>query len=242
MDLDVCRQSAVVGGLITGIALATRGDYGSADETPSLVIPANYAFGIWAPIYAGAVAYAGYQALPSQRDDPVLRRAGWASAVGYLSSGLWALVLPQKRFWATEALLATTMASAAVAYARTVDGEATTAQRWLVRAPLGAYAGWITLATAASTTEALLLEGVGGLGLGEVPWAVLVLAAAGAVAAAVTQRVPASPAYPAAVVWGLVGTAVQQLPRSRLVGATAAAVAAGVGAVAARAHRAARST
>ena len=55
---------------------------------------------------------------------------------------------------------------------------------------------------------------------------------AGGVAAAVTRRVPVSRAYPAVVVWGLVGTAVRTLRRHRapglaaLVGAAAVLVAA----------------
>lgn len=234
MDTDRLRQAAVVGGVVTGIVAGATGDYGSADETDSLVIPANYAFGIWGPIYAGALAYASYQALPSKRTDPLLRGVGWPSAVGYLASGLWVHVLPRKRFFVTEALLAITVAAAAVAYGRTAGEQPGPQETWLVRTPLGLYAGWISLAAAASTTEALLLEDVGGLGLGETPWAVLVVLAAGAIAGGVAWRVPNSPAYPAAVSWGLAGTAVQQFRRSQPVGVAAAVVSALLARTAAR--------
>jgi hypothetical protein len=60
------------------------------------------------------------------------------------------------------------MAAAATAYARALprdDAEAASAaDRWAVRVPLGLFTGWITLATAAATTEVLLAEGV------EDPW------------------------------------------------------------------------
>ena len=40
-------------------------------------VPAGYVFSIWGFIYIGLIAYAIFQALPSQRENPRLRRVGY---------------------------------------------------------------------------------------------------------------------------------------------------------------------
>ena len=108
-----------------------------------------------------------------------------------------------------------------------------------MRASLGLFTGWITLAAAVGTGQALAKAGVGQLGLGATGWAVLVLAAVGAIAATVTVRVPASLAYPAAVIWGLIGITANTLPDHPPVATAAALTALALGAAAASTTRAA---
>lgn len=240
MDKDRLRQVVVVAATTSGIAIGATADYGSAGTSGSTIIPANYAFGIWAPIYVGSLAYAVYQALPSRRRDPLLRRVGWPAAAAYFLVGLW---VRTDTLWLYEGLIAASLIAAAIAYGRLGPAVAGTsrAETWLVRAPLGLFAGWITLATAAGTAEGLLASGVDDLGLGPTVWGVLVLLVAGAVAGTVTLHVRASLAYPVAVSWGLVGAAVQHLPTTPATGGTAAAMAALVAAAAAWTARGDRS-
>lgn len=240
MDRDTRRQVGVVTAVVGGLALGASGDYGSATTSQSLVIPADYAFGIWAPIYAGSLVYAAHQARPSRRADPLLRRTGWPAAAAYASVGTW--VWLQDRPALQVPAIATSMGLAALAYGRAQPAsgaEATSpVDRWTVRVPLGLFTGWVTLATAAGTTEALIAAGAGDLWPGRQPWAVAVLGVAGAVAAVVTRRVPVSLAYPAAVVWGLVGTVARSLPERPVPGIAAAVAAAAVLGAAVSAHRA----
>ena len=42
-----------------------------------LYFPANYAFSIWGIIYAFLTAFAIYQALPSQRNNPIFDKIGY---------------------------------------------------------------------------------------------------------------------------------------------------------------------
>ena len=75
---DVARQaSTVVGALFQVLAGAIVPIGAIAGERPSLVIPADYAFAVWGPIFLLCLAYATYQALPANRHDPLLRRVGW---------------------------------------------------------------------------------------------------------------------------------------------------------------------
>ncbi len=227
-DRDRLRAGAVVAGVVGGLLSGATGDYGDADDSRSRVLPANYAFGVWAPIYAGSLVYAADALRASRR--PLLRRTGWPGAAAYALAGTWVrlqhppvLQLPA---------VAATMATAATAYARALppdDTEAASAvDRWAVRVPLGLFTGWITLATAAATTEVLLAEGVEDPWPGADAWGVVVLGVASGIAAAVTRRVPVSRSYPAVVVWGLTAAAVRTLPRHRVPGLAALAGAAGV--------------
>lgn len=145
-----------------------------------------------------------------RRRDPLLRRIGWPLAVGYLSAGLWIWVFPAVPLAVSLLLLAVTMGAAGLALGRLGPAPRDTPARetWLVRAPVGLFAGWITLATAASTTELPLARDVGGLGLGRVTWAVAILLVAGVIAVAVTLGRRGSLAYPAALVWGFVASGV----------------------------------
>lgn len=222
----MARQAAVLIGILGLVVLGLTSDYGSSDESASLVIPATWAFAIWAPIYLGGLAFAAHQARPSLRDDPVLDRVGWPLAFAYLAAGLWDRVFEAAPYLLSQALVVLTVlaAGAALAGLGPATAAARPAETWLVRAPIGLFAGWITLATAAATTELLLARGVGDLGLGAVPWAVLVLLTAGAIAVMVTVRLRASFAYPLALTWGFVGSALQHADEP-VVSATAAVMA-----------------
>jgi hypothetical protein len=223
--------AAVVGGLVSGVTE----DYGDSDASPSLVLPADWAFGIWGPVYAGVLAYAARSLRPSLRTDPLLRRTGWPVAVANAAAGVWVrLQDPPRRQLPAIAL---TTAAAATAYARarpagTVEA-ASAADRWTVRVPLGLFTGWVTVAAAAATAEVLAAEGFPAPRTRQA-WAVGVLGLVAGVAAQVTRRVPTTRAYPAAVVWGLAATAARDLPRAPVPAVAAALAAAAVAAAAPR--------
>jgi hypothetical protein len=125
--------AGVVGGLLSGLT----GDYGDADGSRSRVLSANYAFGVWAPIYAGSLAYVVDGLRPSRRRAPLLRRTGWPAAAAYALAGTW-VWLQRPPVLQLPAVAATT-AAAATAYARARprdDAEASSAlDRRAVRVP-----------------------------------------------------------------------------------------------------------
>ena len=256
MDRDLARQACVVAAVAAGIASGATGDYGSSSEAGTvLVAPPDWSFTIWAPIYAGAIGYAAHQARPSRRRDPLLRATGWPAATAYLTSGLWVRTDHRPRL--EIAVIAATTTAAAIAHTRTAPSAAgkdtttgpargrapgsaheTRADAWLVRAPLGLFTGWISLAAVVATAQALVEAGVGdALGLrGETASSIMLLAAGG-IGAAATTAVPSSPAYPAALAWGLLSVTTERLPRRPRVGAAAGVAALAVMRAAARARR-----
>ncbi|MGQ1798649.1 hypothetical protein ACT4S5_16165 [Kocuria oceani] len=235
-DRDALRQWAVVGAVAGGILSGATGEYGTAQDSESLLVPADWAFAIWGPVYGGIIAYTVHQARPAARADPLLRRTGPAAAGAVALSGLW--VRTQGTPWLQLPVIAVTAAAAGTACARAApadDAERdSAAARWLVRAPLGLFAGWISLATVVATVEALIAAGAVPSGPGRELRDALLLAATAAAAGTVTARRAVPATYPAAVAWGLVGVAARTRGTHRLPAAAALAGAAAVTAAALR--------
>jgi hypothetical protein len=95
-------------------------------------------------------------------------------------------------------------------YLRLEIGRATVspAERWLVHVPFSIYLGWITVATIANVTTVLDYLGWSGWGIGDEMWAVIMLVAAGGIAAAVSLT-RGDVAYSLVIVWALAGIAVK---------------------------------
>jgi hypothetical protein len=51
-------------------------------------VPAGYVFTIWGIIYISLIAYAIYQALPIQRENPRLQSTGWLVVLGGLANSM----------------------------------------------------------------------------------------------------------------------------------------------------------
>lgn len=86
MNKDVMRQISVIISLVVAVivnglanALPINGITTAeiSDSFAVFFVPAGYVFAIWGLIYLALFVYAIYQALPAQRENPRLRRAGW---------------------------------------------------------------------------------------------------------------------------------------------------------------------
>jgi hypothetical protein len=116
--------------------------------------PAGWAFSIWFPIFVLGLVYAVHQALPSERENPVYRRIGAATAAMFAAGAAW--MLWTQIFGSSVVLLplifgmyaATMIASAALA-AQALVGRV---QR-LLPALLGLQGGWLTAAIMLNTTS-----------------------------------------------------------------------------------------
>ena len=226
---DLARQAAnVVGALFqVGVTFAASAGIQEvvASGPPSLVEPAVYAFAIWVLIFVLSLVYAAYQALPSNRENPLLRRIGWFTAAAFFCTGLWSIFVPQWQLVLAQAMLIVVFACLAGAYlrlARSELGVLSAADRWLVALPLGPFLGWITAANAVSlTSEAIRFGLVDAGGPGEALLGSTLLLLGGILAAAVVLAGKAGPAqgyltYAVTVLWALVGVVVNQYDASIL--------------------------
>jgi hypothetical protein len=220
---DALRAGAVllaaiaqIAGSPLGTALAGRSVGEVSDATRSLITPAGYAFSIWGPIFAGALAWAVYQALPAQRDRPVHRATGWPLAAAFAGNAAWEVVFPQvgNRLPVLPAvLLFAIVAAAATAWARLQTVPLTGLPRLLPAAVTGLLLGWVTLASAVQVATAGVALGAPASGTTAQVWAVVALVAVAALGTALVlvARVAAGP-FALAVVWGLVAVAVDGGP------------------------------
>ncbi|WP_035855502.1 hypothetical protein [Cryptosporangium arvum] len=228
---DRTRSIALAGACAAFVAVPNLGAlFGRGEQTDrydTVITPPNYAFVVWAPIFAGCLASTLTQVRAS--DQETSRRTGWPLTGAYLTNTVWSLAAQSDRFAATPFLLPLAAGFAGVAHARvqglTDPGRAT---------PVGTglLLGWTTLASAVNLAAGANLSGAGK----ESPRTVR-SSAAGllAVCAAVAAGVAASRrgAGPVAATsgWGLLTTALSPTrPRGvRAVAATgAAAIAAGL--------------
>lgn len=220
----------VVAGFLMPFAAAARG---GAPVRP-LIQPANYAFAIWAPIFLLGIAYAVYQALPTNRESRLLRRTGWLTFGAYLSNGLFEVLVSLQQFILAQVFIVGAFLCAGVAYlrlARSERGILRGAERLLVALPLGLFFGWITAATVVNTAGVAVLAGVPEGGRVEILLGGVLLLVGGLFASAMVLVGEYSPsqgylAYAAAVVWALFGIVVAQNGLSLAI--TAAALVASV--------------
>jgi hypothetical protein len=217
---------AQIAGSPLGSAIAGRSVGDVSDSDRSLVTPAGWAFTIWGLIFAGALAWAVYQALPGQQDREVHRRAGWPLAAAFAGNAVWEVVYPLGGGWryVAQVLIFGITAAAAVAYARLqgvrVDGPA----RLLPRAITGLLLGWVTVAPVASVGNTGVALGISPTTPAAQVWAVVALVVVAGCAAAVVlgSSVAAGP-FAVAVAWGVLGIASAGGPRPVSVAAIAAA-------------------
>ncbi len=182
-----------------------------SDLFPVFFVPAGYVFSIWGLIYIGLLAFAVYQALPAQRENPRLRKIGYWFALSCLANSVWIFLWHYNLFPLSLLVMLVLLASLLVIYLRLDIGRTrvSTVERWCVNIPFSVYLGWITVATVANATDVLYDLGWNGFGIAPETWAVimLIIAAGLGVAMAVTRR---DVAYLLVLVWAFAGIGVKQ--------------------------------
>lgn len=228
---DVARQVAVVLAAIFQVVAPTlsRPAIGRVSaENPTLVVPADYAFVIWTPIFLLALVYTVYQALPANRENPLLRRVGWFSALVYFFNGIWEVLFPAREFVLSQVVFVGILAGAIIAFVlvqRGADPQGR-ADRWLIAPAFGLLAGWVTAAFFVGFVTVLVASGLLNGGVGEAALGALLLVIGGAVACAIIVAGSGGPpqgylGYGGAVLWALAGVVVNQYQNSLITSLTA---------------------
>jgi len=189
MNRDLVRQivnvvtvlvTIIVNGLANALPINGITTAEISNSFPVLFVPAGYVFAIWGLIYLGMTGFAIYQALPSQRENPRLRRVGYWFALGNIANIIWIFLWHYQLFLLTLVAMLVLLLSLIVTYQRLEIGQRVVqgAQRWLVNVPMSIYLGWITVATIANTTIVLYDLNWNGFGMSAAIWAVLLLVVA----------------------------------------------------------------
>lgn len=178
-----------------------------SDKYYSAITPAGWAFSIWSLIYSGLIAFAVWQALPAQRENPRLRAAGpWIMGI-CVANGIWLvawhnILLPLSLVIIAFYLLCCVKTVDAL---NPSDRPRHGAEFWLGFVVFSIYAGWLTIATTANATVVLLSQGFS-LGLNDTAWGVIILTVAFLIGWALFSRWQ-SPAYFLVITWAFAAIA-----------------------------------
>jgi hypothetical protein len=181
-----------------------------SDRFKVYFVPAGYVFSIWGLIYIGLIAFAVFQALPSQRENPRLRATGWWISLGGLANSVWIFFWHYEQFPLTLLAMLVLLGTLIITHLRLGIGRTTVpaAETWAARLPFSIYLGWITVATVANVTSLLDYLKWDGFGIAPEIWMSIVLAAVLVIAALMnfTRR---DVAYTAVILWALAGISVK---------------------------------
>ncbi|AFY57638.1 hypothetical protein Riv7116_5244 [Rivularia sp. PCC 7116] len=175
-----------------------------------LIVPANYAFAIWGLIYLGLFAFAIYQVLPSQRDNPNLRKTGYLLTIASAAQCVWVYLFLSRYFAASVIAMLWILIPLIVIYLRLGIGvtPASRPEKWFIRYPIGIYLGWISVATIVNIASALYINNWNGFGIPAETWtAIMVITATFIATLSLTQRQDFT--YSGVTVWALAAIAIK---------------------------------
>jgi len=169
----------VVNVLANRIPIGGRTTGEIADMYPNLFTPAGFAFAIWGVIYLGLALFALCQAglLPGVNNGrAVVRDIGWLFILSSLANVSWLFAWHYDMIIVSVVFMLLLLISLIGIYQRlqnrdTVSG----AEKWFVRVPFSLYFGWISVATIANITVALVSVNWNGFGISPQIWTVIVI-------------------------------------------------------------------
>lgn len=217
---DIVRQAAVVlstvvvivvNGLASALPLNGKNTGEISDQFSVHFVPAGYVFAIWGLVYLGLIVYSIYQALPSQRENPRLRRIGYLYVLSCAANVTWLFLWHYEVFALTVVAMVVLLLLLVAVYLALGTGRssASTGETWLVRVPFSIYLGWVTVATIANATSLLEYLNWPGWGIAPEVWAVIMLVAGALITLAVSLT-RGDMAFVLVIVWAFVGVAIKQ--------------------------------
>lgn len=220
MSKDTIRQlvtlATVIIGLVVNILAVTLPLNGQdtgeiSDRFQVYFVPAGYVFSIWSVIYLGWIAFTIFQLLPSQKENPRLRRLGYLFALSNLANAAWLFCWHYNQFGLSVLVMLTLLGLLIASYlALDVNrSRVSRSEYWSVDVMFSIYLGWITVATVANITDWLYFIGWDGFGIPAQTWAVIMLAVASllGLAMAIARR---DVGYLSVLVWAFIGIAIKQ--------------------------------
>jgi hypothetical protein len=197
ITINILADALPINGLNTGKI---------SDSFHVYFVPAGYVFSIWGIIYIGLIAYAIYQALPAQKENPRLQATGWWVVLGGLANSIWIFLWHYQQFVGTLGAMLVLLATLIAVYLRLGVGRTavSSGETWTVRIPFSIYLGWITVATIANVSDVLDFVGWNRFGISQAVWMVIILGAVVAIAG-LMNFLRRDVAYAAVLLWALAG-------------------------------------
>jgi hypothetical protein len=222
MNMIAFALTVVINGLAGGTTiLGGKLTSEISDANPTLITPAGYVFSIWGVIYVLLGIFVVFQALPSQKQKGYQERIGWLFVLSCLLNIAWLFLWQFEYLSLSIVLMFLLLATLIVIYLRLNIGKSAVPllEKLAVHVPFSVYLGWITIASIANVSVALVSVGWDGFGISQETWAILIII----IALLITLLVIATRkdvAYGLVAIWALLGVAVKQSGNPNIVTAT----------------------
>src|SRR5512139_2666553 len=182
-----------------------------SDRLPTFFTPAGYVFAIWFPIFVGWIAFAVYQALPAQKENPRLRRLGYVFALSGVFNAAWLFCWHYNQLALSVVVMLVLLGLLIASYLRLDVGKtpARGVEKWSVDVPMSVYLGWISVATVANISNWLYSIQWDGFGIAPQVWAVIMIVIASLLGALMTV-IRRDSGYVFVLAWAFAGIGVNQ--------------------------------
>ncbi|CCH56422.1 hypothetical protein BN8_05756 [Fibrisoma limi BUZ 3] len=240
-DNDKLRQFLVVFSIVSLIVmnyLSNAGVFGGqtngevSDKYHTLITPAGYAFAIWGLIFLGLLAFAVYQALPSQRTNPRFQAIGPWVILNAFCNAIWSPLFNNEQIGLALLVILVMLFSLIVIEQKLLarhhvpvvapdldaslpESYVSATETWLARVPFSIYFGWLTVATILNVAVYLEATEFDLFGLNEAEWGVIILVVGLVIGAFVFNRFR-SLSYILVFAWAYVAIAVEQEGNERI--------------------------
>lgn len=192
-----------------------------SDNNPTLITPAGYVFSIWGIIYTLLGVFTVYQALPKNQGHPFQKQISFLFILSCIANIAWLFAWQYEQLPLSVGLMLLLLASLIGIYQRIGIGKTKTAikEKLAVHLPFSVYLGWITIATIANISAALVNLGWDGAGIDATTWAIVIVAVA-VLITVLMLAIRKDIAYALVIVWALIGIAAKQTQNPTIVTVT----------------------
>ena len=187
---------------------------------PSLFTPAGFTFSIWGVIYLFVLLFVVYQALPSQRNSPLIGTISPLFKINCAANAVWLTVWHYDLLALSLLVMLVILATLILIYRALLSSneQSGVAPYITLRLPFSLYTAWITVATIANISVLQTAWGWDSVGLTAVQWAFVKLAVAGAIGVSIVFRVRDA-AFVLVIAWAAYGISVMQSATPEVSGA-----------------------
>jgi hypothetical protein len=176
-----------------------------SDAVRTLITPAGWAFAIWGPLFLLSVAFAIWQALPSQRTNALLDRIAWPAAVALAAQGVWSIYtqIANLTVVSVMVILVSLVGLLVVLRALVRMPLLSRGERVFVAPAFTALAAWLTAASIVNVSASLKYHGIAGAEPS--PGITTLMIVIGAIIAAIAvSRSRGAPLYGLVFAWALI--------------------------------------
>jgi hypothetical protein len=207
----------VMNSLSNSLPLNGRTPAQLSDLYPNLFVPAGVTFSIWGIIYSWLLVFIIWQvgALFSTKHmtkvAPIIDKLSWFFVITCVLNVAWLFAWHWQYLWVSVVVMCSLLYSLISLNIEMGTGfsKINSTEKWLIHAPFGIYLGWISVATIANITAALVGNQWNGFGFSEGYWAITMVLIGFLVAFSMVSF-KNNVFYGLAVVWALYGIMIKR--------------------------------